>query len=303
MKLCERGSALLSAMFIMTLVAIATMTLTLELRYHIAETDLVFSASERLNAATVARLTASEALLNDKYKTFGRELNAKPIKLKAFQMNALPNITLSLEIQDLSQKFNINEMYQPPFKTAFYLLTKHLAEDGSGKSSFALTQEVANWVTESRARASQHDNQVIAHTPLVSMSELSFIKKLSPETLALLKPYVTLLPKGAQLNINTISEDILMSFAQGDEATKAVDNIVNMREEKPIESLDAIQSEIKKLNIKTHMLTTESQYFLAISTLSTKNQTLTLYSLLERVKNNKDNTYEVRLIQETWHAQ
>ena len=68
----HRGSALLSALFIMTLVAIATTTLTLQLKTNLDKTRLLFKTQQFQLESVAIRYWAMDALTNKKNKDFGR---------------------------------------------------------------------------------------------------------------------------------------------------------------------------------------------------------------------------------------
>lgn len=298
----QRGSALLSALFIMTLVAIATTTLVLQVRHHIAETQLIISSEKKRALAQAVRFSAMHALTDEKNKDFGYTSDAPPIHLHNVSIDGIPNAQFSLEIIDLNARFNLNDLYKPALKNAFFRLARHVLEDKSGKTAFGMASSIAKWVSDYRLGPSQHQTEFIAHTPMASLSELDFVKEITPKAREQLLPYITVLPRDTPININTTSDDILMAFVQGDKAAQALEKLLSLRGSNPIESIESVGELLKEMAIDPSFVTVESEYFLSIGQVNMGKQEITLYSLLKRVKNKEEDKAVVYLIHETWHA-
>ena len=302
MSINARGSAILSALFIMTLVAIATTTLTLQLKNNLEETRLLFKTNQFQLDSTVARYWAMDFLGNKKNKDFGHI----PDKTTHIEKNVffplLPDTHFSIKIVDLNARLNLNNLKYPSGKTTFYRLTKHLLEDESDKKSYPLTSALANWITDYQPGNTQHNTTFIAHLPITSLSELSLIPKVNPEDLKILMPYLTALPSKTKINLNTASENLLMAMAAlGPDTVKHMEELMDARGEKGIDALSDVKNILKKLSIEEDDVTTESEYFLSIGEVKQNELTRTLYSVLQRVKN-KNGTYTVHLIHETWNT-
>ncbi|MDF1678656.1 MAG: type II secretion system minor pseudopilin GspK [Legionellaceae bacterium] len=299
----NKGSALLSALFIMTLVAIATTTLTLQLKNSLNETRLLFNTNQFQQDSIVVRYWAMDFLASKKHKHFGHKPSQTQHIEKHITFPSLPEYHFSAELIDLNARFNLNNLKYPSGKTTFYRLTKHLLEDASDKKSYPITSALSNWITEYQPGHTQHDTQLIAHLPIVSLSELSLVPNIKLKDLQVLMPYLTALPamRKTPININTASEDLLMAMANGQDAVKHMEALFEARGEDGIESMNDIRDTLRKLAIQEEDVTLESDYFLSIGHIKTKTLKRTLYSLLQRVKN-KDGSYSVHLIHETWNT-
>ncbi|MCH9757237.1 MAG: type II secretion system minor pseudopilin GspK [Gammaproteobacteria bacterium] len=297
----HRGSALLSALFIMTLVAIATTTLTLQLKTNLDKTRLLFKTQQFQLESVAIRYWAMDALTNKKNKDFGRTPGKSTLIEKKIVFPELPNTHFSGELIDLNARLNINNLKTPTGKTTFYRLTNHLLEDKTGKKSYPLTAALAAWVSDYQPGSTQHNTTFVAHIPMVSLSELSLIPDIKLKDLKLLMPYLTALPPKTRINLNTAPEELLMSMAQGPDIIKDMEELIDARGEEGIASVDSVKSILKKLAIQEDDVTIESEYFLSIGRVKKETDTLTLYSVLQRIKN-KDKTYTVRLIHETWNT-
>lgn len=298
----QHGSALLSALFIMTLVAIATTTLTLQLKTSIEQTRLVASTTQFQREFIAIRYWAMDALTHKKTKHLGRKPGETTLKTSRIRINGLPHIEFSSELIDLNARLNLNNLTNSNTKTTFYQLAQHLLEEKVGKKSYPLTQAISQWVKAYKPGDAEDSNTLYAHLPMVSLSELKSIPKVDPKLIEPFMPYITALPPPTKININTVSEEVLMAMAKKDADTvKHMDDLISIRGEDGLVSLAPIKDLLRKLQIDPKLLITESEYFLNVGHAKTKTQQITLYSLLRRVKNN-DKSYSVYLVQETWNT-
>jgi len=297
-----RGSAILSALFIMILVAIATTTLTLQLKNSLDETRLLFKTNQFQLDSIITRFFAMDFLTDKKNKDFGHVPGKTTHTEKKIFFPSLEDTHFSVKIIDLSALFNLNNLKYPSGKTTFYRLTKHLLEDESDKKSYPLTSALTNWVIDYQPGNTQHNTNFIAHLPMVSLSELALIPNIKSDDLEKLIPYLTVLPPKTKININTSSEDLLMAMAsQGPNTVKYMEELIDARGEKGIDNLSDIRNILRQLSIEEDDVTTESEYFLSIGQIKKDTLTRTLYSVLQRVKK-KNGTYTVHLIHETWNT-
>lgn len=301
MSINQRGSALLSALFIMTLVAIATTTLTLQLKNSLDETRLLFKTSQFQRESILVRYWAMDFLSQKKNKDFGHTPNQTTHTEKKILFPSLSNLHFSVEIIDLNARFNLNNLKYPTGKTTLYRLIKHLLEDGADKKSYPLISALANWINEYQPGQTQHNTTFIAHLPMVSLSELSLIPNIESADLQVLMPYLTALPGKTCINLNTASEDLLMAMTQGPEAVQYMEELMEARGEQGVDSVADVRQILRKLSIEENDVSTESEYFLSVGHIKSDTQARVLYSILQRIKNN-NGTYMVHLIHETWNT-
>ncbi|MDX2347038.1 MAG: type II secretion system protein GspK [Legionella sp.] len=275
----NKGSAILSALFIMTLVAITTTTLTLQLKNNIDTTRLLLNTQKLQLDGAITRFWAMNFLSHPEENHFGHT----PGQSSYIQKNS----RFSVELIDLNAKFNLNNLKITTSKTTFYRLAKHLLEDESNKKAYPITAALTYYIKT---------------TPMVSLSECRLVPDIDPADLKLLMPYLTALPAETQVNINTAPEELLMAMAAGKDTVQYMEKLISARGKNGIDSINAdIKAILNKLSIKPDDVTTESAYFLSIGQIKQENQIRMIYSLLHRVKN-KDNTYTVDLVHETWNT-
>lgn len=309
-----RGSALLSALFIMTLVAIATTTMTVQLRQSIEQTHLILMTDQDALTAEALRYWAMGALIDPKTRAFGRDPNMLILTDAESPMPKIPGVKLSGQLFDLQALFNLNNLEKNTFKTPFYRLLNDILEEASKKQAFQLANAISLWVTGAKSAPSynKYDNfyakqkppYVTAHQPMASLSELRLIQGVDAETFQALFPYVTVLPPPTPININTASETLLMALSESEnpeDLTQQVQALIEARGEKGIQSINHVSNILKKLSIKPDDVTLESEYFLSIGQIKTSLFERTLYSVLHRSKA-RDGTYSVHLVQETWNT-
>ncbi len=308
------GSALLSALFIMTLVAIATTTMTVQLRQSIEETRLLLASDQATLIAETLRYWAMGALINPKTRDFGRDPNMLILTEAESPMPRIPGVKLSAQLFDLQALFNINNLSNSKLKTPFFHLIEDILEDGSKKQAFQLTSAISNWVTDNASSsgynkyngyyAKQKPPYITAHQPMASLSELKLIQGVNQEIFQALFPYVTVLPPPTKININTAPETLLTAMSEIDnqeELSKHVQALIKARGKKGIQSMHQVNDLLKKLAINVNEVTLESDYFLSIGQIKTPLFERRLYSVLHRSKA-KNGTVSVHLIQETWNT-
>jgi general secretion pathway protein K len=296
-----RGSALLSALFIMTLVAITTTTLTLQLKTNLDTTRILFKTAAFRQESIAIRYWAMDFLKNTHNKSFGHTPGKTTHTEKNIIFSSCPNTHFSAELIDLNARFNINNLKYPNSKTAFFHLAKHLLEAANAQKAYPLTIGLTTWVSDDKAGHEQKKTPIIAHLPMVSLSEIALVPNINLNDLEKIKPYLTALPPKTLVNLNTASEELLMAMASGPDAVKYMEELMTARGDKGINSLNTVQAILKKLSIQKEDVTTDSTYFLNIGHIKKDTQALTLYSVLERIKN-KNGTYTVHLVHETWNT-
>jgi general secretion pathway protein K len=294
MKAYSRGSALLSALFIMTLVAIATTSLMLQLNHNIEQARLITNTHQFHQDATALRYWAMSTLSNPKYSDLGHKPGTTTFTSKDIPLPKIQGVHLSAEIIDLNARFNINNLkkngHQSSAKTTLYRLNKNLLEDSTGLDAYRVTQALTKWI-----------NNKSNTSPMVSLSEMHLVKGITPKTYQALEPYLTALPPHTSININTAPDTLLNAMAQGADTKQTMQELIKARGEKGLSSPQNARHILKKLSIPIDDVCTDSEYFLSVGYAQSATQNLTVYSLLRRTKE-KNGGFSVQLIHETWNT-
>ena len=132
-------------------------------------------------------------------------------------------------------------------------------------------------------------SRLSANRPLANIEELAALRGYSGFDVLLLYPYVTALPSGTGVNINTASEELLTALSSVMDRF-LVESII---EQRPFESLDDFYSFVAdgsgyltetelKEQLPESMLSVTSQYFELLATVSLLDQELKMRSLIYR---------------------
>jgi general secretion pathway protein K len=132
------------------------------------------------------------------------------------------------------------------------------------------------------------------------VSELRFLKAFDAERYQVLLPYLTALPEITAINLNTASKEILSILGDG-LTDSQVNEILSARGKKGIQQLETITPLLERLNIKKEQVTLDSNYFLSVALASIDGQQLSVYTILKRQTDSKNNT-TVRILSQRFNT-
>lgn len=193
-------------------------------------------------------------------------------------------------ITDMQSKFNLNNLSKETDLAQFKILFKLLQPTLSEQQRDEMTQSIIDWISpEDKINSqsyylTQSPPYRVPHRDMKSISELRLIKGITPAAYDALLPYVTALPQIVKINLLTAEAPVIAS----------------LKENMPIETATAIQRSIKDRKIKNAaefdkleiainngltaaQATFVSNYFLCETHVTRENQSLVVYTLLERV--------------------
>ena len=119
----HQGSALITALFIITLIAITATAIsvrirnTIEATHLIETTDRLYLASQAVSIWAMDRITDPKQELGKANKTTGAILSFPPNLQHIY-----PNVTISGQLFDLQGRLNLNNMTNTQYQTVFYSL-------------------------------------------------------------------------------------------------------------------------------------------------------------------------------------
>lgn len=286
-----RGSALLSALFIMSLITIVATSMLWSLQNSIYRTQLIVSAQRKHYALQLASFWAISELGNP-HKQFSKVDEKQRIAVLPPVLQVLyPGYHLQANLYDLQAKFNINNLndmqYFPIIERLFKRIPIKLSSYETKQLFLLINQWIKNYdpkyepVPLLEYYLSQTPPYLQAHQLAQSVSELRLIKGVSPNVYRQLEPYLTALPIITPLNINTASPWLLHILGNGLK-DKDIDQILEARGEHGITDENKFALLIKRLNIPASQVSLRSKYFLAIATVSDATSSTTQYTILER---------------------
>lgn len=291
-----RGSALLTALFIMTLVAIVATAMSTKLQVDIYRTRLTLT-HDKLYLASQGVAFWALGELNNKKKKFTQ---ANPVGMVLTYPKKLqtiyPSVTLTGELYDLQALANLNNLSNKKALLAFMNLVNHVAPKAPGTQRVNVLFAINDWVSPYNPGKgkdyylSYYLNQKPPYYPshqfISSRSELRLVKGVTADFYEELAPFITALPEITAVNINTASAPALMSLSHLMNGKKANEMIAS-RGKNGINHIEKIKELLTKLNISPTQITFESVYYLSVAQASTDNSHLTVYTLLKRDKDKK----------------
>lgn len=287
----QTGSALLTALFIMTLIAIVATAMTLRLQQDIYRTRLIVTHDKLYLASQVVTFWAFDQL-NDKSQKFSKANKYGLVAQYPKNMGQIVNnIKVSGGLYDLQARFNLNNLVDKKFMSMFINLLASTAPKLNNEGRLNLMLAVKDWISPyDLARGkdiytdyylSQKPPYYPSHQLMTSATELRLIKDVSSPLFLSIEPFITALPETTPININTAPKKVLMSLGSGLNEEQ-VNEIVMARGDKGIKNLKDISELMKKINLSTDQITLDSQYFLSVTYTSSDEFKLAVYTLLKR---------------------
>lgn len=288
----KRGSALLSALFIMTLVAIAATAMSTRLQLDIYRTGLVVTSDKLYLASQAMTFWAMDALVtkNDDLKVSKKDGAIADLPLQLQRL--YPDTVLKGKLYDLQSQFNLNNLQDKKYHLMFFKLLEntHIQMDASQRKQ--LINAIMYWISPyqpGRGHDQYLDYYVKQKPPYLpgyqlmqSTSELRLLQGISADVYNTLAPYVTTLPEITPININTASKTLLKTLGNGLNESQ-VQQIIQARGEKGI-TAEKLAELLQKLDLPREQITIESAYFLSVASVSSQDQSLTTYDVIKRSK-------------------
>lgn len=295
----QRGTALLLAMVILTLIATLSAAMIAQQQRAIA-----VEAAERARAQAAwvlvgaldwARLLLREDARSGNVDDLG-EPWAVPLaeaRLSTFlaadrsapEEDEGPEAFLSGRVRDLQARYNLYNLLDEEAK----LVPDELAVLQRLCVILGLADDVAFRIGQGMAAAAREDDE---NAPLMPMrlSQLSWLG-LDPATIERLRPYVAVLPAATPVNVNTAEREVLAAAITGLDLGGA-ERLVQRRQRAPFKSVD----EALKLlpeglpDLPTGRLSVGSSYFEVIGRLRLDERVFEEYSVVERRAANRGGT-------------
>ena len=286
----QRGVALLTILLLVVSITVVAGAMLASQKIAIRRSGLLFDQNQLLQDIDAGQQLAvtmirADANLNDTDST--QDIWAKPVPPYTLGAHSI-----GIEIRDEASRFNINNLYQNGAvdSNALAVLQRLLTQlDLAPDIAIAVLdyQDADSEVyqdggDESTVYNQQSNSSVDNDLPnqrLVNIDQLQNVKGINAEVLAVLRPYLTVVPHYLPININTASPVILAALIDG-ATSQQMQTIVDLREKQVFESIDEIWQLpiLGSLNEKQRkalapLLAVDSQAFTALIT-ATDNATV-----------------------------
>jgi general secretion pathway protein K len=302
-----QGGALLTALFIMTLVAIVATAMSTRLQLDIYRTRLIITYDKLFLASQAVRFWALNQL-NDQDIQYTKLNNQGMVDKYPKNMGALVNqVKLSGGLYDLQARFNLNNLSETKMMPVFNKLVSHASPNMNTTDRQKLTLVVNDWLTPydlalgtddyTSYYLSQKPSYYPSHLLMNSTSEFRLIKDVTSSLCQSMEPFITALPEITPLNINTASKKVLMSLGKGLREEDA-NEIIIARGEYGIKNLKDIEELTKKIGLPNEQITIDSKYFLSVAYASSDEFKLVVYTLLKRNRD-KNGKLTVSIVRES----
>ncbi|MCH9026132.1 MAG: type II secretion system minor pseudopilin GspK [Proteobacteria bacterium] len=287
-KTRQKGVALLTALLLVALVTILTVNLQWDTRLDIRRSENLFASDQALLYALGAEAWASEILqadARDSVTDHTGEDWATPVPTLPIEGGAIRGF-----LEDMQGRFNLNNLVDRGRQVdegaleQFERLLTVLELDP------ALARITVDWLDrdlEPGFPSGAEDSFYTARIPpyrtanlaITSASEIMAIGEMDAASFHILAPYVTALPNGTALNVNTASAPVLRSLSDQISDTVA-ENLIGERGDQGFDGLAAFADLVEPEIMQS--LELSSSFFRLTADVSIGSTRFTLYSLLER---------------------
>ena len=203
----EKGAALLTAILITSVVAVLASNILSNQQEWITQTGLA-DRQDRFN------LTADRIVDWANTAATMRSQMVDPSQLPPWPSfeKTMQDITVKAQLSDGNTRYNLNWLVDPSMDSSFARVIEALKPDIDPKQALLLAQSVTATIqlsqgikptTQQKAKGADDRNGVPVVGPLHDLNQLNMIKGFSASLLVSLKPYLSVLPVKAGINITT----------------------------------------------------------------------------------------------------
>jgi len=304
----QRASALLSALFIMTLVAIAATAMSTRMQLDIYRTRMTIESDSMYLASQAVAFWAANTLTSKGALPVAENEEGKLTYFPKQYHAMYPGVEMHGALYDLQARFNLNNVTKKEGKQLFsQLLEKNLINTNAKKRA-KIVDATAQWIEPYNVEhgrdplnnyyLDQNPPYQPAHEPMVNVTEFRLIAEVDSKIYNKLAPYLAALPANeTKININNAPKAVLKALGYG-LSDAETEQIIRARTDSPITKLSNITDILRSLHIEEASLTVESEYFLSIAHVKASNLTLANYTLLHR-KKDKKGQIKVQILNET----
>ena len=286
----QRGVALLTILLLVVSITVVAGAMLASQKIAIRRSGLLFDQNQLLQdidagQQLVVTMIRADANLNDTDST--QDIWAKPVPPYTLGAHSI-----GIEIRDEASRFNINNLYQNgavdsnALAVLQRLLTQlNLAPDIAiavldyQDADSEVYQDGGDESTVYNQQSNSSVDNDLPNQRLVNIDQLQNVKGINAEVLAVLRPYITVVPHYLPINMNTASPVLLAALIDG-ATSQQMQTIVDLREKQVFESIDEIWQlpilsslDNKQRKVLAPLLAVDSQAFTALIT-STDNATV-----------------------------
>jgi general secretion pathway protein K len=286
----QRGIAVLIAMLVVTVGTIIAVNLMWETTLDLRRAESALAADQGLLYEQGAEAWAADILRQDMVDSPDTDNLSEQW---AFELPPLPvdGGTITGKLEDLQGRFNLNNLINgqgredPIARKQFERLLNIVEADPS------LAGAVVDWLdpdTEQRFPSGGEDAAYsdadppyrTANAVITSASELMAVAGFNREMYTKVAPYVTVLPPGTKLNVNTASDVVLASLSDDIDISTA-QSLVEQRAGAEFLDIDKTFEDLVEPDVLKR-IDGVSEHFLLTATVTLGTNQMTMRSILQR---------------------
>jgi general secretion pathway protein K len=286
----QRGVAVLMAMLVVTVGTIIAVNLMWQSTLDLRRAESALAMDQGIMYVQGAEAWAADILRQDLVDSPESDHLSEQW---AIELPPLPvdGGTITGKLEDLQGRFNLNNLINgqgredPIARKQFERLLNLVEVDPS------LAGAVVDWLdpdTEQRFPSGGEDSAYsdadppyrTANALITSPSELMAVSGFDRKTYAKVAPYVTVLPAGTKLNVNTASDVVLASLSDDIDISKA-QSLVEERADAEFLDIDKTFEDLVEPDVLKR-IDGVSEHFLLTATVTLGTNQLTMRSILQR---------------------
>lgn len=286
----QRGIAVITAMLVVTVGTILAVNMMWESSLEQRRTASALGADQGLMYVLGAEAWAADILRQDLVDS---DKSDDLGELWASELPPLPvdGGVIVGRLEDLQGRFNLNNLVDGEGKEDPVATRQFERLLATLKLDPMLAARVVDWLdvdaettfpggAEDEVYASKDVPYRTPNTLITTPSELLAIDGFDRDSFAVLEPYVTALPNGTKINVNTASDVVLASLSDNIDLGTA-QGLVEQRGKGPFTDISATFSGLLEPEM-LERIDGVSDHFLLRATVTLDTSTLTLYSVLQR---------------------
>lgn len=270
----QSGVVIIVAMLMVALMASLAYLMLMQVMRDTRRTELIVSDASVTMMCRGAVLWAKDALTQDWIRQKSTQVvDALPMHLAE---SVVQGYQVSAVVEDANAKYNINNLRNEGAEADFSILLKAVSPTMSESEANTLSQNIALWLkpvmmndTLDRYYAELPQPYRAGHRLMTHVSELKWVKGMTPTLMQAILPYVIALPETTTINPQTASIPVLMTLSPSlsPETAKA---FVGLRQHAPVLNGEAFKALPLMMNhaINSDKISTVSTYFELQTTVS-----------------------------------
>lgn len=302
------GGALLTALFIMTMIAIVATAMATRLQLDIYRTRLMIQHDKLYLASQAVTFWAISELKNKENLFTKINKNGSVSELPEKFAELTKPIQLTGGLYDLQGLYNINNLTNKQTIPTFIKLLEKTPINLSAAERGPLALAVLDWLSRydlgkgkdeyMTYYMSQNPPYYPSHQLFSSKSEFRLVKEVNAELYNSLEPFITALPEATPVNINTASKEVLSTISVN-LTNSDINEIIEARGIEGIKQVKDVVKLLSKLNVRSEGVTINSQYFLSVAEVHLEDSSLKVFTYLKRTQDKKTGNISVSVLRES----